>query len=241
MRYRQKLRNGLIVFSLLAVILLAVGVLLRIEPDGFRRIQPPEGVQRREFSAEFTKRFRHLVDAVGNGEEQWSETFTSEQINSYLADEFTRVQPFHLPEGIHSPRVSIEPDRLRLVFRYGRGFWSTLVTVDLKIWLVAQEVNLLAVEVLDVRAGVIPLAVQSIAERIAENASVWKAEVTWYRHGRNPVALVRLQPDQPNPTIVLEQLELLDQKIHIGGRSTEPFGWGSAVSMNLHRSDAASE
>ncbi|MCX7701686.1 MAG: hypothetical protein N2039_12490 [Gemmataceae bacterium] len=241
MRHRRNLRDGLIVVSLLAAILLVVGMLLRIEPASYREVAAPEGEQRRELSAEFTKRFRHLMDAVGNGEEQWSETFTTDQINSYLAEEFFRVQPFHLPEDIHSPRVSIEPDRLRLTFRYGRGFWSTVITVDLKIWLVAQEVNLLAVEILDVRAGVVPLAVQSILERIAENASSWKAEVTWYRHGRNPVALVRWQPDQPNPPIVMEQFELLEQQLRLGGRSTAPFAWGPAVSMNRRRYEAESE
>ena len=58
-----------------------------------------------------------------------------------------------LPKGFHSPRVAIDGDRLKLGFRYGEGFWSTVVSVELRVWLVADEVNLMAVEVCDLRAG----------------------------------------------------------------------------------------
>ena len=40
-----------------------------------------------------------------------------------------------LPEGVHSPRVAIEGDRLKIGFKYGEGFWSTVVWVELKVWL----------------------------------------------------------------------------------------------------------
>jgi hypothetical protein len=191
----------------------------------------PPSEQRPELAAEFHKRFHQLIDSLGNGEEDWAETFTVDQINSYLEEEFARVRPVRLPEAIHSPRVAIEPNRLRLAFRYGRGLLSCLVTVDLKIWLVAQEVNLIAVEVLDLRAGALSVRSQSILERITENASAWKVEVNWYRHGRNPVALIRLQPDQPNPSVILEQLELQDQRLRLAGKSSEPLVWNRSLTL----------
>jgi hypothetical protein len=46
--------------------------------------------------------------------------------------------------------------------------------------------------------------------------------VNWYRHDGNPVALVRFQPDRPNPSVVLQRLELQDGRIVVEGKSTEP-------------------
>ena len=37
-------------------------------------------------------------------------------------------------------------DRLKIGFKYGDGFWSTVVWVELKVWLVKDKPNLVAVE-----------------------------------------------------------------------------------------------
>ena len=241
MRRQSALRNLLVATVFGAFVPLAVGVFVRLEPASFPTIQPPPVEKRQELSSEFTKRFHRLWDAVANSEESWSETFTADQINSYLAEEFTRVRPFQIPKNIHSLRVAIEPDRLRFAFRYGQGLLSAVVTVDLKIWLVAQEVNLLAIEILDLRAGVLPVSVHAVFEWLADHASAWNMEVTWYRHGNNPVALVRLQPDQPNPSLVLEQLELQDRKVRIAGKSNAPLAWSRVLSFQRAASGSDGE
>ena len=42
-------------------------------------------------------------------------------------------------------------------------------------------------------------------------------EVTWFRHGNHPVALLHFQANQPRPTILLRQLELQPGGFMIAG------------------------
>ena len=67
--------------------------------------------------------------------------FTEQQINGYLNEGFVQsgLSDRILPEGISEPRVLLEPDKVRLAFRYGSGPWSTVVTLDFHVWLSRHE------------------------------------------------------------------------------------------------------
>lgn len=224
MRRRPFARALLCLGLILTVALGVAGYLLRREPAGYRDIAIPQGPERARLAGEFSSKVQQLVDTVStNADDRWAETFTADQMNCYFAEDFERVRPFRIPEGVHSPRVSIGPSQIRLAFRYGHDFFSSVVTVDLNVWLVANEANVVAVEVASVHAGALPVSVQSVLERIAEAARERNLEVNWYRHNGNPVALVRFQPDRPNPSVVLQRLELQEGRIIIEGKSTEPI------------------
>jgi hypothetical protein len=224
MRRRPFTRAVVCLILFAAFALVVAGFLLRREPAAYRDIVVPEGDERARLAGEFSSNVQTLVDSVAtNAEERWAGSFTAEQMNCYFAQDFERVRPFRLPEGVHSPRVSIQSNQLRLAFRYGRDFFSSVVTVDLNVWLVANEANVVAVEVAGLHAGMMPVTMQSMLERIAEVGRQWNLEVNWYRHDGNPVALVRLQPDRPNPSVILQRLELQDGKIYVEGKSTEPL------------------
>lgn len=232
------MRRRALLRTLAALLLLLAGAggvligLIRREPASYREVQLPDEPQRRKLSGEFASGVQQLLDSiVNNTEERWEKTFTAEQMNSYFVEDFVRVRPFKLPEGIHSPRVCIEPGKLQLAFRYGRGFWNSVVSVDMSVWLVANEANLVAVEVTGLHAGALPISMQSIQEQIAEAARQWNVDVTWYRHEGNPVALVRFQPDRPNPTVLLQRLELQTGRVVIEGKSTEGAPLKSMLSM----------
>src|SRR5262249_46644440 len=152
--------------------------------------------ERRNLSGEFYSGVWQVMDSVHNhGEDQWGATFTADQINSYFEEDFPRAKPFQLPENIRSPRVAIEPDHLHLAFRYGHGLFSSVVTLDLNAWLVANEQNVVAIEVMGCRAGALPISTQSLLESVGEYARNWNIEVTWYRHNGHAVALARFHPN----------------------------------------------
>jgi hypothetical protein len=233
MRRRSFARAFACLALLLAVGLSVAGMLLRREPASYREITVPEGPERARLAGEFSNGMLRLADNIKTGtDDRWSESFTAEQMNCYFAHDFERVRPFRLPDGVHSPRVSIRPNQLRLAFRYGHDFFSSVVTVDLNVWLVANEANVVAVEVAGLHAGVMPVTMQSMLERIAEVGRQWNFEVNWYRHDGNPVALVRFQPDRPNPSVVLQRLELQDGKIFVEGKSTEPVPFRAMASSH---------
>src|SRR5437868_2015932 len=162
MRRRALLRT-LAGLALVGVALLAllVGLVLR-EPPAYHRVAVPEPPERHKLSGEFVSAVSVVDSFIGGKEDRWQETFTSDQMNSYFEEDFNKVRPFHLPKGVHSPRVQIRPKQFELAFRYGHGFWSSVITVDLNVWLVVKEPNVVAVEVLGVRAGSVPVSVQSV-------------------------------------------------------------------------------
>ena len=114
---------------------------------------------------------------------------------------------------------AIDGDRLKLGFKYGDGFWSTVIWVELRVWLVKEEKNVVAVEVCDLRTGSLPVGSQSVLDSITESAREWNIDVTWYRRGGNPVGLFRFFANQADPASQICTLEVNDGRIVVGGRS----------------------
>jgi hypothetical protein len=223
---RRSVLLGIALFVLLAVGTGAVLLLLlHHEPDFYQRIAQPPGQERQKHSEEFTAKCTSLLNGMINNRE-WEERFTEAQINSYLDEDFIRsgIHERMLPEGISQPRVSIAPDKVRLAFRYGSAPWcSTIVSIDFRVWLPTQspELNVVALELQGLHAGSLPISAQSLLERISDAARRQDIEVTWYRHEGNPVALLRLQANQPRPTVRLEKIQLYDGLLILGGHSVE--------------------
>jgi hypothetical protein len=210
------------------LLLLAVGavvtvvILLRHEPTFYRRAAVPSGPEREALSGKFSGDaitfLAHIKDSP-----TWHETFSEEQINSFLQEGFVRSEAntLTLPEHISDPRLTFEADRIRLGFRYRFGRFSTVVSINMRVWLTRAESNVVALEIQGMRAGALPISAQSILERLTEAADANNLKLSWYRHDGNPVAILRFQSDQRN-AVALENLDLHPGKIYIKGQSLEP-------------------
>lgn len=231
---RRALRRSLACLAVVVSAATALGgyFVLRV-PMTYARMTVPTGLDRRKLSGEFMSGVNEMMETIRtNGDGRWQETFSADQMNSYFEEDFVRATPFRLPERIHTPRVRIDPDRFTLAFQYGHGFWSTVVTIDTRMWVVAGERNVIAIEFEGIHAGAVPISLQSFLEQIAESARQLAIEVTWYRHGSNPVALLRFQADRENPTVVIQKLELQDGKLVIAGKSNEAAPLRTMLSMS---------
>lgn len=229
MRRRTMLIALGILLGFAGILTLSAGFLLRHTPTFYRAALRAPGPERQKHSKEFVAQSSPMFSAVADrSAEGWGGVFTNEQINCYLQEDFIRGAggDKNLPDHCHDLRVSVEEDRLRLGFRYGTGFFSTIISIDLKIWLVANETNLIAVEVVRLRAGGMPISPQFFLDRIREIARRENIEVKWYRRDGHPVAMLRLQAYQRQPSIHLQQLRLQQGQIVIFGRSVEPFSGG---------------
>lgn len=222
MSYRR--RSPLIALGLLVAILAGVGGVLgwlaKREPDFYAQAACAADYDTREKASRLVTRVQDLKNDIRTKGE-WGETFTAEEFNCFFAEMMTAQGSFAglLPKGFHSPRVAIEGDRLRLGLRYGEGFWSAVVWVEFRVWLVAEEVNLMAVEVCDLKVGRLGIGAQSILDAISDTARASNIDVTWCRHNGNPVGLFRFFPDQPRPASQVLTLEVRDDKIVIAGRT----------------------
>src|SRR5205823_5767115 len=198
----------------------SVGYAVKREPDFYCRLPCPPEWDTREKATKLVTRVQDLKNDI-RSKPEWGDTFTAHDLNCFFVESMGRKGALSsmLPERFHSPRVAIEGDRLKLGFRYGEGFWSTVISLELRVWLVANETNVVAVELCDLRAGGLPFGSQSILDWIAEAARDSNVEVTWYRHKSNPVGLFRFYANQPQPPTQILTLEVKDGTFTIAGRS----------------------
>jgi hypothetical protein len=215
--------------ALSAIVALVVGgtavlaVLIRHEPARYAEAPlPEEPVARQERSREFTERLLALINSI-NGDREWDEQFTDEQINSYLDDGFIRsgTDQNLLPEGISRPRIVFGTDSVHLAFRYGTGVWSTVVSIDLHVWVPKCEPNVVAMELVGFHAGALPISTQSLLERVAEVGRQKAVDIAWYRTNGHPVALLRFGADQPRVTVVLDSVKLQPGSLTVKGHAIE--------------------
>jgi hypothetical protein len=160
------------------------------------------------------------------GKAEWGDTFSADDLNAFFIENMGPKGHLtdRLPKGFHSPRIAIEGDRMFLGIKYREGFWSTVVWLELKVWLVADQINVAAVEVCTLKAGQLPFSAQSILDKISEVARArdWSIDVTWYRHKNNPVGLFKFFAKQPQATSQVLTLDVRDGKLVIAGRSVGP-------------------
>jgi hypothetical protein len=232
------MRRKKILLSLGLVLLFLTGfsavlfLLAKHEPHFYRAAEMQPGEERIVHSNEFVNRFTGLRDGVINLYPDWWGVFTTEQINGFLQEDFVRswAGDNNLPAGFHGLRVLVEEGRLRLGCRLGTGVFSSVLSIDAKMWLVAgDEPNLIGVEILDLSVGALPVSRQIILDSITEAARQRNIDVRWYRRKSNPVAIFKLQADLARPTIQIQRFELHQGKIVVVGRSTENYANAGAA------------
>jgi hypothetical protein len=216
---------GVISVLCLGVAAILIG-LIRHEPDQYLRPpMPDEPAARQRCSHEFTERILALISAISREDREWDEQFTDEQINSYLDDEFIRsgMDRQLLPDGITRPRVVFGTDSIRLAFRYGTGTWSTVISIDLQVWKAECDTNVVMLKLTGFHAGALPISAQSLLDRVAEVGRQSAIDVSWYRDGGHPVAMLRFGTDQPRTTVILDSLRLQPGSLAVKVRAVEPM------------------
>jgi hypothetical protein len=242
---RNTRKKSLIVFGLVLTVLLAVlgsvWLLLRHEPAFYRSAAPPNKDERR--MKESASKFLNVVLQLGKsftveGEDNANISIDAEWINSFLKQEFLAggEETKGLErQGISEPRVSFDKDRMLLGFRYRNFFMTTVITLEMRIWLVPSEINTFAIEILNRRAGALPFPTQALLEEISTTARRRKFEVNWYRHEGHQVALVRVQSNGPRPSAKFDRIELEPGKMTLSIVANELAG----QAQNLPRPPAA--
>src|SRR5262245_7385740 len=210
MRRKPLILALLVVMALLGGVGTTLALLLRHEPAYYRRGLMLAGPPRLAWSAQFLAELSHLSSAIQHDDLSWDAEFTTDQINSYLQESFLEAgfDEKMLPDNLSDPRVAIDEDRLRLGFRYGYGRWSTIVTIEMRLWVAQGEANTVGLELLGLHAGALPISAQSLLEHVSEAARRNGVDVSWFRHSGHPVALLHFGPDQPRTTVHLKHVEL---------------------------------
>jgi len=231
MRRRSLIKTLLILALLLATSFGIVGSLLKREPEFYVRenadgLRADDSVQ----AGKVVTRVSELMDdmrATQKGD--WGSTFTAEELNAFFRERESGTNPLTqaLFADLPDPRVAIEDDRLLVAYRYGEGFWSTIIEVEVRMWLVKDQSNVVALEIVRFQAGAIPLPKNWVLDDIGAAARRLSADVNWYRKGGNPVALCKLYANQSRPETQVTTLRIGDSSLTVAGRHTGPQAAGS--------------
>jgi hypothetical protein len=224
MRRKSVLMAAGIFLLAVCAVLGGLALLAKHEPGFYTRAAVPPGKIRQAHSRAFWGEYWQLHNAIMNKESQWYSTFTEAQINSFFEEDFLKPGFCDklLPDGVTEPRIAIEQDRIRLGFRYGTPPWSTIISVNFRVWVAAQECNTVVLELQSLHAGALPVSAQSLLDQLSETLRKRNIEVTWYRHNGNPAAVLRFQSEQARPSVQLQQLELRPGVLTVAGKSIDP-------------------
>ena len=119
------------------------------------------------------------------------------------------------------PRVVIEQDRLLMAARYRDKRIDTVVSMEIRAEL-TEEPNMLAVRVHNLRAGALPLPLESFLKGITREAARGDVDVRWDITNDGPVALLNVPSEHPkyavNP-VVIESVQFANGRLELSGHS----------------------
>ncbi|MBI2808543.1 MAG: hypothetical protein HYX68_26445 [Planctomycetes bacterium] len=202
----------------------ALGAAVKHEPSFYRQSRIPASSERKVLGHNFMSKFGQML--ADRKQETWDCDVTEKEMNSFFAEIFDQMGETEglRKLGISSPSVILLDDmHVRLAFRYGSGFFSTVISYDLKIWLVPKEPNVIAVEFLRARAGALPISNRSILQQLSDFAQKQNFQVNLYRHEGHSVAVIDLRNEPQNAASILTMLKIEPHRLSIRGK-TLPSG-----------------
>ena len=223
MRRKRLLVSVGLVLGFLALVLVGLVAAVKREPGFYTQADLPAGPERAALSQQAVAQFSSLSGLLD--EPSFQVVFSTEQINAFFQEDYYKFGgDDNWPEGVSAPRVKIEDGKMRLGFRYGNGPTSTVVSLEIRLWKVAGDLNTVAMEIVSFRAGSLPLSTGNLLDLISQLARREKIDIAWYRQDGHPVAVMRFQADLSRPTFQFDRIELKDGKAIITGQATDLVG-----------------
>lgn len=166
-----------------------------------------------ESAEELQERTTELLERIEESPD-WTETFTEQQINSWLAFEFPKLDQDWLPPEISQPRVHFQEGTILTACRYeGQGFSGVL---SLKVRPRVTESHELALELISVKAGLLPIPLHRILEEIPEQNDLDGLSLTIVEIDGRDTLLISHDPDRDR-SHELTTVEVEDEQITLGG------------------------
>ncbi len=212
------MRRILIAIAVVAVLFVAMGGgtwwASKQVPDFYESAIAEEmpAPERKQAAKEFVQQTLRIVEDV-QFSDRWAEEFHQDQINSWLAEELQTNYPELVPKGVTDPRVGLHDGMLSLGFKFDSEAWGGIVSVRVKPWIV--ESNRLAVEIVSIRAGLVPIPLDELLREVASEVETEGLPVQWIQRNGHDVAIVTIDSGPDGP--VLEQLEVVEGIVRVSG------------------------
>ena len=221
MRRRRTLLAVLMLLLAVAGVAGGVGYLLKSEPADYL-VAVPAQADDSKVTAEATTKYSDFRTNLRQ-QSEWSSVFTADELNAVIRDQFADRTELY-GTALSGLRVVGRGDKLLLAARVGDGWFSTVVNLEVRAWLVGPDQNTVAVELGSLRAGAMPVGSHWLMDRITDEVRQYNTDVTWYRHDGRPVGLFRLFADAARPPTRLRSVTLADGSVTVAGRATGEAG-----------------
>ena len=103
---------------------------------------------------------------------------------------------------------------LTLGFRTTSGGVETVISVDASVSL--TEEGAVAIRLISVRAGALPLPVLQLADELADACQKLKLPVRWTQQDGKPVALVEIRTTEP---VYVDAIQLDEGQLYVAGHT----------------------
>jgi hypothetical protein len=175
-------------------------------------------------TAEASRRLRADVkqlqeDAAKVG--SWRAEFSDDEVNAWLVEELPKKFPRLLARGASEPRVVIQDNRVFAAVRYRNRRIDTVISCEIQVALTEQP-NMLALKVVGLKAGALPLPLSKFLKGISKEAAKGDIGVQWDLAKSGPIALVTIPSEHPDYVIspvTVESVDLADGRLTLAGHT----------------------
>jgi len=221
-RERPLIRKLVIAVVVLAIVVLAGAGWLywasRRVPEFYTTALADDPVELKRDSDALLRQASNLVnDARKTG--RWEATFTTAEINGWLAVDLVENHGGAIPAEFHHPRVALAPDSASLGVQYDGPDASTVIWVEGDMYVTAP--NVVALRIRKARAGAVPLPMNELIDRLARAAKDLNLQLDQSQVDGDPLLLLTLPPsrDENDDELRLEKLELREGALYVAGRT----------------------
>jgi hypothetical protein len=207
--------GGLAVLIAAAVLgLLGIYLAVQHEPEFYRQAMATDSAVLEKASDDMLHEAATLQSAASK-EGRWEALFTAEQINGWLAVDRAKNYPDSLPPTISDPRVAVGAKQITFACRYESGNTSSVLSLTIEPYV--PKANVLALRIVRARAGLLPMPLGQILDRVSEAARNLHLHLEWRHAGGDPVAMLSLPENEDERTAQIDTLRLGDGEIYVAG------------------------
>jgi len=231
MSRRRAMICGAVLAACLAAVTAVVLLLTHVPAYYLILLQDPAPAGlRHDRAKQFVQATLRLADQVRQ-QSDWSEEFTEDSINAWLADDLPRQFAGVLPPQVRNPRIKLERGEARLAFQARHGVWSGVIDARLRGW--ASGPREISVEVVSLRAGLVPIPAEEVLNLLAAALRERGWRVDWKGSAAGEVLVVQLDGDWgaaggDAPRVSLETIDLAPGRIRVSGRGRQEIARGFA-------------
>ena len=199
-----------------AIVLVLLGLYLAAqhEPAFYRGALELDAAAAEKQSDLMLQRATALASAVKK-EDHWEALFTADQINGWLAVDMVKNHPKLLPPNFSDPRVAINGTQITIACRCRQAGVNSVLSLTVEPYV--PEPNMVLVRIIKARAGLLPLPLGDVLDRLSQVARDMHLHLTWRHAGADPVAVLSFPSADDDRPVSIETLRLGDGEIYVAG------------------------